>query len=116
MHVLGRGCTGIGVRWWRELLRPCRPRSLIDPGGAWGVDAGLSLPIPSPFLQLATSASHKRLPDPTGQVPRPLAASCAVCGLPDQFVVFRCHSDPEHYRVRPIGFWASHSHALSVAP
>lgn len=32
MRLLGRRCTGIGVRWWRQLLRPCRPRSLIHPG------------------------------------------------------------------------------------
>ncbi len=49
----GDRAGGIGVRWWRELLRPCRPRSLIPlrSGGLW------SYPFPPLFFTFSPSSS-----------------------------------------------------------
>lgn len=36
-YLIDGRCTGIGLRWWRKLLRPCWPRSRLSPcGGAAG--------------------------------------------------------------------------------
>jgi len=65
MDRLGPRCTGIGVRWWRLLLRPCRPRSLIHPGSA---GRGLVLSLPVAPLQLLASCRHKSLSNPVAEV------------------------------------------------
>jgi hypothetical protein len=88
-------CTGIGLRWWRELLRVCRPRSLIPPRAAGAV---LSLPAALPrhrfiaggFRDLPPGDLGEPIPYPVGQArPRQLG------GLLHQLFVLGCHPDIE---------------------
>lgn len=70
MGRLGRRCTGIGVRWWRLLLRPCRPRSLI-PCQERTEGASLSLSVRSFFSSLRAAATSVSLIQ-SDRVPVPL--------------------------------------------
>lgn len=56
MDRFGGRCTGAGVKWWRELLRPCWPRSLIDLGER-GEGRRSTPPRPLP-----PSSTHGELP------------------------------------------------------
>jgi hypothetical protein len=61
-YLVDGRCTGIGLRWWRKLLRPCWPRSRLLPRG------GTAGPTP-PCRRSSSSAPSELLPQVYGWNP-----------------------------------------------